>query len=130
MDVGQGGAIPANLAPQLSVVAPVWNEAETLPLFYARCRNVLDALVERWELVLIDDGSADGSREVMETLSNSDPRVRALIFSRNFGHQIAITAGLDYARGDAVVVIDSDLQDPPEVMAALYEKWKSGFKVV
>ena len=68
MDVGQGGAIPANLAPQLSVVAPVWNEAETLPLFYARCRNVLDALVERWELVLIDDGSADGSREVMESL--------------------------------------------------------------
>ena len=130
MDVGHGGAVTADLAPRLSGVAPVWKEAQTLPLFYDRCRSVLDALVERWELVLIDDGSADGSREVMERLSLSDPRVRALIFSRNFGHQIAITAGLDYARGDAVVVIDSDLQDPPEVIAELYAQWKAGFQVV
>lgn len=116
--------------PTFSVVAPVWNEVATIPLFYDRCRQVLDGLGGTWEIVLVDDGSRDGSREAMRQLCNADPRVRALIFSRNFGHQIAITAGLDHARGDAVVVIDSDLQDPPEVIAEMVDRWREGFQVV
>ncbi len=117
-------------APTLSVVAPVWNEAVTIPRFYDRCRQVLDALDGTWEMVLVDDGSRDGSREAMRRLCEADPRVRALILSRNFGHQIAITAGLDYARGDAVVVIDSDLQDPPEVIGEMVARWREGYQVV
>ena len=117
-------------SPILSVVAPVWNEVATIPLFYERCRRVLDTIGESWEIVLIDDGSHDGSREAMRRLCEADPRVRALVFSRNFGHQIAITAGLDHARGDAVVVIDSDLQDPPEVIVEMVNRWREGFQVV
>ena len=116
--------------PTFSVVAPVWNEVATIPLFYDRCRRVLDSLGGTWEIVLVDDGSRDGSREAMCQLCKDDPRVRALIFSRNFGHQIAITAGLDHARGDAVVVIDSDLQDPPEVIAEMVDRWREGYQVV
>jgi dolichol-phosphate mannosyltransferase len=116
--------------PTLSVVAPVWNEVATIPLFYDRCKQVLDNLAGTWEIVLVDDGSQDGSREAMRRLCQADPRVRALIFSRNFGHQIAITAGLDHARGDAVVVIDSDLQDPPEVIAEMVDRWREGYQVV
>lgn len=116
--------------PTFSVVAPVWNEVATIPLFYDRCKQVLDSLGGTWEIVLVDDGSRDGSRDAMRRLCEADPRVRALVFSRNFGHQIAITAGLDYARGDAVVVIDSDLQDPPEVIAEMVDRWRDGFQVV
>ena len=119
-----------DVPPTFSVVAPVWNEVATIPLFYDRCRQVLDSLGGTWEIVLVDDGSRDGSREAMRQLCEADPRVRALIFSRNFGHQIAITAGLDHARGDAVVVIDSDLQDPPEVIAEMVDRWREGFQVV
>ena len=126
---GQPVAPPA-ARPVLSVVAPVWNEAPTLPLFYERTAAVLDGLGEPWELILVDDGSTDASREIMRDLHARDPRVKAIGFSRNFAHQIAITAGLDYAGGDAVVVIDSDLQDPPEVIPELVARWREGYQVV
>ncbi len=116
--------------PVYSIVAPVFNEEETLPHFYERIVQVMEGVGEPFELVLINDGSRDGSYRVMQDLHARDPRVGVIDFSRNFGHQIAISAGLDYARGKAVVVIDSDLQDPPEVIPALIERWKQGAEVV
>ncbi len=117
-------------SPIYSIVAPVFNEEETLPHFYERIIQVMEEVGEPFELVLINDGSRDGSYRVMQELHARDPRVGVIDFSRNFGHQIAISAGLDYARGKAVVVIDSDLQDPPEVIPALIERWKQGAEVV
>ena len=90
----------------------------------------MDSTGEPWELVLVDDGSTDGSTDKIRELAAGDKCVRPVIFARNFGHQIAITAGWDYARGDAVVIIDADLQDPPEVILELAEKWKEGYEVV
>jgi dolichol-phosphate mannosyltransferase len=90
----------------------------------------MDQLHEPWELLLIDDGSRDGSTDAIRALGLEDPRVRPVLFSRNFGHQIALTAGLDYSRGQAVVVMDTDLQDPPELIAELVAKWREGFEVV
>ncbi|GCE26752.1 glycosyl transferase [Dictyobacter alpinus] len=116
--------------PTYSIVAPVFNEEETLPQFYARMIQVMDELNEPFELILINDGSKDTSYRVMQDLHEADPRVRIIDFSRNFGHQIAISAGLDYAKGKAVVVIDSDLQDPPEVIPSLIARWKEGAEVV
>ncbi|MGB9776577.1 MAG: glycosyltransferase family 2 protein [Anaerolineae bacterium] len=116
--------------PRISVVAPVFNEEETLPEFYRRVREVMDNLGEPWELVLVDDGSSDRSFPICRELHEQDPRVRVVRFARNFGHQIAITAGMDYARGDAVVTIDSDLQDPPEVIPELVARWREGYHVV
>lgn len=116
--------------PRISVVAPVFNEEETLPEFYRRVRAVMDELGEPWELVLVDDGSSDDSFRICQELHKQDPRVRVVRFARNFGHQIAITAGMDYARGDAVVTIDSDLQDPPEVIPDLVARWREGYHVV
>jgi dolichol-phosphate mannosyltransferase len=112
------------------VVAPVYNEEETLPHFYQRTIAVLEGLGEPFELLLVNDGSADGSYRVMRDLHERDPRVRIINFSRNFGHQAAISAGLDYARGRAVVIIDSDLQDPPEVIPDLVAHWRDGAEVV
>ncbi len=120
----------AGADPVFSVVAPIFNEEETLPHFYARVRDVMDELADPWELVLVDDGSSDGSPEVMRGLQAADPRVRVVLFARNFGHQNVITAGMDYARGRAVVIIDADLQDPPEVIKDLVAKWREGFEVV
>jgi dolichol-phosphate mannosyltransferase len=85
---------------------------------------------EAWELILVDDGSSDGSTEKIRELAEKDKNVRGVIFARNFGHQIAITAGWDYARGEAVIIIDADLQDPPEVILELVKKWKEGYEVV
>jgi glycosyltransferase involved in cell wall biosynthesis len=116
--------------PTYSVVAPVYNERETLPRLCERVVGVMDALGEPFELVLVDDGSTDGSSEALRELHAQDNRVRVVSFSRNFGHQIAISAGLDYARGQAVIIIDSDLQDPPEVIPELIERWKAGAEVV
>ncbi len=113
-----------------SIIAPVFNEVEILPELHRRVASVMDQLGEPWELVLVDDGSSDGSTEVMRSLAAEDPRVRPVIFARNFGHQLAVTAGLDYSRGDAVVIIDADLQDPPEVIPDLANKWREGFDVV
>jgi dolichol-phosphate mannosyltransferase len=116
--------------PRYSIVAPVFNEEETLPEFHRRTSAVMDGLDGEAELVLVFDGSRDRSPEIGDQLRAKDPRLKLVKFSRNFGHQIAITAGIDYAEGDAVVIIDSDLQDPPEVIPALIAKWKEGFQVV
>jgi len=113
-----------------SIVAPVFNEEETLPHFYERIVQVMEQVGEPFELLLVNDGSRDNSFRIMQELHSRDPRVHAIDFSRNFGHQVAISAGLDYAQGRAVVVIDSDLQDPPEVIPQLIERWKEGAEVV
>ncbi len=119
-----------NRPPTLSVVAPVFNEVDSLPEFHRRVRQVLEATGEPWELVIVDDGSSDGSTEALEKLAAADRNVRPVIFSRNFGHQIAVTAGLDHARGEAVILIDADLQDPPEVLPELIARWREGYDVV
>ena len=116
--------------PTFTIIAPIFNELENIPELYPRLRDVMDQTGEPWELILVDDGSTDGSTEVMRKLADNDPRVRPVIFARNFGHQIAVTAGIDYSRGDAVVIIDADLQDPPEVILDLIEKWREGYEVV
>ncbi len=113
-----------------SIIAPIYNEAESLPELYRRVSAVMDANGEPWELLLVDDGSTDGSTAMIVDLARKDARVRPVIFARNFGHQIAITAGWDYSRGDAIVIIDADLQDPPEVILELAKKWKEGYEVV
>jgi len=116
--------------PKISIIAPIYNEAGNLLELYARVKETLDSTNDTWELVLIDDGSTDGSTDMIRKLSDEDHRVRPVIFARNFGHQLAVTAGLDYSRGDAVVIIDSDLQDPPEVILDLIVKWRAGYEVV
>jgi glycosyltransferase involved in cell wall biosynthesis len=113
-----------------SIIAPIYNEIDNLPEFYRRVSEVLDSTHEPWELILIDDGSTDGSTEAIRELAKQDKKVRPVIFARNFGHQVAVTAGLDYSRGDAVVIIDADLQDPPEVIIDLAKKWEEGYEVV
>ncbi len=116
--------------PTFTIIAPVYNEAESLPELYRRVKEVMDSTGEAWELVLVDDGSQDGSSDMIRKLAEQDSAVRPVIFARNFGHQIAVTAGLDYSRGDAVVIIDADLQDPPEVILDLINKWREGYEVV
>lgn len=116
--------------PVISVVAPVYNEEGNLELLYQRVSEVLESTGEPWELILVNDGSYDRSPQIMRALHERDPRVRVINFARNFGHQNAVTAGMDYARGDAVVLIDADLQDPPEVILQLLEKWREGYQVV
>jgi len=113
-----------------SIVAPIYNELQNIPELYRRIREVMGGMGEAWELVLVDDGSTDGSTEKIRELARADGHVRAVIFARNFGHQIAITAGWDYARGRAVIIMDADLQDPPEVIPQLAAKWKEGYEVV
>ena len=113
-----------------SIVAPIYNEIENLPELYRRVRDVMDSSDQPWELILVDDGSTDGSTEKIRELAQADKHVRPVIFARNFGHQVAITAGWDYARGEAVVIIDADLQDPPEVILELAKKWQEGYEVV
>ena len=118
-------------APTFSIVAPIYNERENIPELYRRVKAVMEDLGEPWELVLVDDGSTDGSTDLMRQLREQDPQhVRPVIFARNFGHQIAVTAGMDYARGQAVVLIDADLQDPPEVIPELVAKRREGSPVV
>jgi len=117
-------------SPLISIIAPVYNEVESIPVLYPRIKEVLDSSTESWELILVDDGSTDGSTEIIRELAEQDNRVRPVIFARNFGHQIAVTAGWDYSRGKAVVVIDADLQDPPEVILELIAKWREGYEVV
>jgi glycosyltransferase involved in cell wall biosynthesis len=118
------------MKPVYSIVIPVFNEIEVLDTLYSRMTTMLEKLNEPWEIILIDDGSSDGSSEIMRNLSERDPRIRVIFFSRNFGHQIAVTAGMDHALGDAIVVIDADLQDPPDVIPELIEKWREGYEVV
>ena len=114
----------------ISIVAPVYNEEGVLDALYERVRAVLDGAGEEWELVLVNDGSRDRSAEVIARLHQSDPRVKGMSFSRNFVFQIAATAGLDYAQGEAVILTDADLQDPPEVYPAMLAQWRAGYDVV
>ncbi len=114
----------------LSVVIPVFNEEEVLPETYRRLTEVMEGLSEPYELIFVNDGSRDRSPEILDRLAREDPRVRVIHFSRNFGHQAAITAGMDYARGEAVIVIDADLQDPPEVIPEMVARWREGYEVV
>lgn len=115
--------------PVFSLVIPVWNEQAVIPVLYERIVQVMDGLGERWEVIFVNDGSSDRSLEMLTELHERDDRVKVLSFSRNFGHQIAITAGFDYADGDAVIVMDADLQDPPEVLLRMIEKWREGYDV-
>src|SRR5260370_39546947 len=117
------------IQPVYSVVAPVFNEEETLPHFYERMIAVMDGLGEPFKLLLVNDGSRDNSFQIMRELHEQDPRVGVIDSSRTFGHQIAISAGLDYAQGQAVIIFASDLQDPPEVIPRLVERWKNGAEV-
>lgn len=118
------------MPPVLSVIVPIYNEELVIPEMYRRMTAVLEGSGEPYELILVNDGSRDGSLALLHALHVRDPRVKVLNFARNFGHQVAITAGMDYAQGDAVVVIDADLQDPPEVILEMLAKWREGYQVV
>jgi glycosyltransferase involved in cell wall biosynthesis len=119
-----------NGKPTYTIIAPIYNEIDNIQTLYQRVSEIMDGTGESWEFVMVDDGSSDGSTEAILALQAQDQKVVPVIFARNFGHQIAVTAGLDYSRGDAVVIIDADLQDPPEVILQLIEKWKEGYEVV
>lgn len=116
--------------PTISIITPIYNETDNIPELYRRICEVMEPSGESWELVMVDDGSTDGSTDAIHKLGDEDQRVRPVIFARNFGHQLAVTAGLDYARGEAIVIIDADLQDPPEVILDLVDRWRKGYEVV
>ncbi len=116
--------------PMISIVAPVYDEEVLLPEFYRRVVAAIEPVGVPFEIVLVNDGSHDRSGEIMDELHAKDPRVKVIHFSRNFGHQIAITAGTDHAQGQTVAVIDSDLQDPPEVIVDMYHKWREGYQII
>jgi dolichol-phosphate mannosyltransferase len=117
-------------APVLSVVVPLLNEEEVLEETYRRLKETLDAIGETYELIFVDDGSTDRSRVILTAKALEDPTVRVIGLSRNFGHEMATTAGLHHARGQAAVVIDADLQDPPELIAEFVARWRAGYQVV
>lgn len=118
------------MKPVLSFILPVFNEEETIEETYRRLAETLDRLNAEGEIIMVDDGSRDRSLEIIRELHRRDPRVCYLSLARNFGHQIAVTAGLRFAQGDAVVVLDSDLQDPPELIPTMVDKWREGYHVV
>jgi glycosyltransferase involved in cell wall biosynthesis len=118
---------PAPARPELSIVVPVHNEADNLPVLVERLKAVLDRELASWELVCVDDGSSDGTLSVLRLLNASDKRISAVSFSRNFGKEVAIAAGLDHAAGDAVVIMDADLQHPPETIPIFLAKWRQGY---
>jgi len=116
--------------PRYSIVAPIFNEEGNIQKLYDRVSQVMNSTTESWELVTVNDGSRDKSFEMLEALSRKDPRIKVINFARNFGHQLAVTAGLQHTSGDAMVVIDADLQDPPELILDMIERWKAGYHVV
>ena len=116
--------------PCYSIIAPIFNEEGNIALLYERIVKVLESIGEPWELILVNDGSTDRSPEMIDDLAHRDPRIKTINFARNFGHQTAVTAGIDFAQGEAVVLIDADLQDPPELILEMIERWKAGFQVV
>ncbi|WP_139995378.1 glycosyltransferase family 2 protein [Paenibacillus paridis] len=118
------------VAVKYSVIVPMYNEEEVIEHTYERLKLVMDSADEPYELIFVNDGSKDRTVELISMICDFDPNVRLVNFSRNFGHQIAISAGMDYAKGDAIVVIDADLQDPPEVILDMIAKWKEGYEVV
>jgi polyisoprenyl-phosphate glycosyltransferase len=115
---------------ELSVIIPIYNEEGNIPILYDRLNNVISSLVNDVEYIFINDGSKDKSLMLIKELAAKNPFVKYIDFSRNFGHQIAVTAGLDNCTGKAVIIIDADLQDPPELIVNLYNKWKEGYEVV
>lgn len=115
---------------EISVAAPCYNEARGLPEFVKRTDDVLKKLKRKYEFILVNDGSRDETFEVAVELTRSYPSLKVISLSRNFGHQVAVTAGMDAAVGDAVVLIDADLQDPPELISEMVAKWRSGYDVV
>jgi glycosyltransferase involved in cell wall biosynthesis len=117
-------------SPVLSVVIPLLNEEEVLEETCRRLNEEMTGIGETYELIFVDDGSTDHSRAVLTRLSANDPHVRLVTLSRNFGHEMATTAGLEHARGRAAIIIDADLQDPPEVMREFVARWREGYKVV
>ena len=124
------GLTPTDARPVISIVVPFHNEAENIAPLHARLSAVLDAGLDSWELVCVNDGSRDDTLPRLVALATHDPRVRVFDLSRNFGKEAALTAGLDFASGDAVIPLDADLQDPPEIITALIAKWREGFEVV
>ena len=114
----------------LSIIIPIYNEQENIPVLYDRLKKVAVRMGVNYELLFVNDGSADASLGMLIALANTDSNVHYINLSRNFGHQIAVTAGIDHCKGDAVVIIDADLQDPPELIIELYAKMKEGFQVV
>ncbi|MGH9196617.1 MAG: glycosyltransferase family 2 protein [Acidimicrobiia bacterium] len=116
--------------PEYSFIIPVYNEHETLPTLYERLSSVLEQLDGSAEVIFVDDGSEDDSFDRLIEMSLRDPRFKVVQLSRNFGHQVAITAGLDFAAGHAVVVMDADLQDPPELVLTMAQRWREGFDIV
>jgi polyisoprenyl-phosphate glycosyltransferase len=116
--------------PEYSLVVPIYNEAETIAELVRRLTDLVGQLDGDAEVILVDDGSSDGSYDLMRAAREADPRIKLLRLSRNFGHQIAVTAGLDVAAGNAVIVMDADLQDPPEVALELAARWRDGYEVV
>lgn len=120
----------ASAAPELSIVIPAYNEQENIEPMYERLESALDGCVDGFEVVFVDDGSTDGTWDRIDGLASRNVNVRGLRFARNFGHQAALTAGVDAAAGRAVVIIDADLQDPPEVIPEMVERWREGAEVV
>jgi glycosyltransferase involved in cell wall biosynthesis len=119
--------------PELSIIIPIFNEAAVIEELHRRLREVMNQLgklVRSWEVIFIDDGSKDASLSMLREIARTEPRFKIVSFARNFGHQMAITAGLDKAEGDAVVIMDADLQDPPEVVGEMIARWREGFDVV
>src|SRR6476659_6578753 len=116
--------------PELSIVLPVFNEEPVIDELHRRLVGFLAAVGTSWEVIFVNDGSTDNSFAKLKELCAAEVRFRLVSFSRNFGHQLAITAGLDYARGEAVVVMDADLQDPPEVVTEMLARFRDGFEVV
>ncbi len=114
----------------ISVVIPVFNEEESLEQLYERLTAVIEGLGESYEVVFVNDGSTDRSEAMLTDFHGRNPRMKVVSFSRNFGHQVAVTCGMDFASGDAVIVMDGDLQDPPEVLPDLVARWREGYEVV
>jgi len=130
-DSSRFGVITEGAAlPELSVIIPIYNEEENLPELYSRLVRVLDGVQSDFEVVVVDDGSRDKSVQILKDLEASDKRIVVIELARNFGHQVAITAGLDFARGKVIAVMDADLQDPPEVLPDFIAKWREGYEVV
>lgn len=121
---------PEGARPALSIIVPCYNEEEVIAATHERLSAVMDATGLSYEIVYVDDGSKDATAEKLRAVQMASPHARLIRLSRNFGHQIAVTAGLEYAEGDAVVLIDADLQDPPEVIPEMIAKWREGYEVV
>ncbi len=114
----------------ISVVVPIFNEEDSLKVLRERLLVALAELGESFEVIFVNDGSSDASESIVRSFNEEDPRIKLVSFSRNFGHQTAVTCGIDFAEGDAVVVMDADLQDPPELISRLVERWREGYEVV